>query len=152
MNFLTMIESSYMILFLDIKDKNNATWLLVEDKNIKDSLDFIIDRDNDKTFLTLEKLLSNNRITLSDLNGLALTIKDASLTQVKIYTAIINTFAWQLGIVVSGKYYYNNDFEKIYLEIIDRLKKEKKKILDVEYKQNPDISKSKKVRKYVIKK
>lgn len=141
-----------MILILSIEDKNNASWLIVEGKDKKDSLSFKLDRDNDKTFSTLDKLLSNNDINLQNLSALALIIKEVGLTQVKVFTAIINTFAWQLDVPVAGEYYYENSFENAISKVLDKIKNNKSKILQIEYKQNPDISTSKKVPKYVIKK
>ncbi len=140
-----------MILALNIKDKNNGSWLLIEDAKEKNSKSFIIDRDNDKVFISLDKLLLTNKLELVDLEGLILYIQDAGLTQVKIFTAIINTFAWQLGISVIGKYYCKNSLSIELEELLNKLKQENKKSLEVEYRQNPDISLSKKVPKYVIK-
>lgn len=141
-----------MFLVLNIKDNNSAEWFLTEDSSVKDSLEFVIDRTNDKTFESLDKLLSNNSLKLKDVLGIALSIKDASLTQVKVFTAIINTLAWQLGISAIGKYYYKESFDSVLKDIFKEIKGSNQKIISAEYNQDPDISRSKKVRKYVIKK
>lgn len=141
-----------MILALNIEDKNNGSWILIEGKKQKDLASFVIDRDNDKVFMTLDVLLSRNKLVLEDLRGLILNIKEAGLTQVKIFTAIINTFAWQLDVAVAGRYYDQKSLETLMPQLLVDLESSKNKALQVEYLQNPDISISKKSPKYVIKK
>jgi len=125
---------------------------LIENNKIKNSLSFNLTRANDQLLENLDKQLNKNRVSLSDMEGLILTVKDAGMTQVKVVTAIINTFAWQLGISVAGKYYYKNSFQELLQVLLEDLISKKQKSLQVEYRQNPDISVSKKVPKYVIKK
>ena len=142
-----------MIVVLHVKDNNNAEWLLVESGDVKFSYDFSMGVGEDKTLASLDEVLAKNKIKLKDIKGAILVVREASLTQVKLYTATINTLGWQHAWPVVGKYYFTEDFKDLLLKLLKQLAaKSKFEQLEVDYRRKPDITISKKQPKYKISK
>ena len=140
-----------MILVLNILDHNKGTWSVLDKKEIKYSHQFVMIKGEDSLLLHLDKFLQNNQLTLKSFTNLALTVKEASLTQVKIFTAIINTLGWQFNIPVLAEYYYSGQLKDVLVSLLKKLSKQTKfKALKVKYKQAPDITISTKHPKYKI--
>ncbi len=136
-----------MILVLNIEDHNKASWLVVENKEIKYSHDFVMNKGEDSTLLQLDNLFKKNKLGFKDIKGLALTVKEASLTQVKIFTAIINTIGWQFNLPVTAQYYQELSIAKI---LKDLAKQKKFKALIAKYKNKAEITISKKPKRYSL--
>lgn len=131
-----------MILILLIEDKNKGSWIL--EKKIHD---FKMEAGQDNLLLELDKL----KIDFTKLDGLALLVRDASLTQVKVITTILNTLAWNFNLPIVGKFYFTEDNEKIIVKTKKEISKIKKfKPVKVEYRRQAEITLSKKQPKYKI--
>jgi hypothetical protein len=142
-----------MILVLYVKDNNNAQWLLIEDGKIKFSHDFSMEVGEDRTLESLDQLLAKNKIDFTDIKGAVLAVREASLTQVKLYTATINTLGWQYNWPLVGEYYFELDFEILLPKLLKQLSGQSKfEQLQVSYRKGPDITVSKKQPKYKISK
>ncbi|MBT6691445.1 hypothetical protein HOB10_03895 [Candidatus Parcubacteria bacterium] len=140
-----------MILALHVKDNNNAQWLLIEDGNIEFSHDFSMGVGEDKTLASLDDILKENKLALADIKGMVLAIREASLTQVKLYTATINALGWQHSLPVIGEFYFTGEFDVLLPKLLDRLAQQSKfEQLKVKYQRGPDITISKKQPKYKI--
>lgn len=136
-----------MILVLNILNHNQASWKIVSAGHIKYTHDFVMARGQDNILSHLDKFFKNNKLRLKEIKGIALVVAEASLTQVKIFTVIINTMGWQLNVPVMAEYYNKVNLETI-LKKLSRVKKFK--ALKIEYKRKPDISLSKKKIKYKL--
>ncbi len=135
-----------MILILHIQNKEKASWLVVE-KKVDKQLDFDMKTSEDNILAKLDKL----KIDLQTATGLGLVINDASLTQVKIFTAIINTLGWQFDIPVAGEFYTDKKIADVLPGIIKKIDDAKKFMpLEVKYQHKADITISKKQPKYKI--
>ena len=133
-----------MILILNVKNKEKASWLLVENNEVKEVHDFIVEVGEDN-------LLQSLPVNVKDITGLILYVQEASLTQVKVFTAVINTLAWNFNIPVVGEYFNSQKLEKNLTKLLTKLSKEKKfKPLVVKYKKPAEITISKKQPKYSI--
>ncbi|MFA6307953.1 MAG: hypothetical protein WCS88_04270 [Patescibacteria group bacterium] len=142
-----------MILVLNILSIEKGTWLVVKNDQILFSHDFKINRGEDKSLLELQKLLQDNKLKLENFSGFILLVKDASMTQVKIFTITANTLAWQFDWPILADYYFKEDNEKILIKILKKLAKIKKfKAVIPKYSRKVDISISKKQSKYKISK
>ena len=131
-----------MILILHIIDKNKATWILDDQGH-----SFAMEPGRDNILAELDKL----KVDWKKISGLVLVVKEASLTQVKIFTAIINTLAWQFDLPVVGEFYYQEKFEQVLQLLQKKLSTQTKfEPLRVEYQHNPDITISQKQPKFII--
>ncbi len=134
-----------MNIILNILDRNNGTWYLVEEGSIVKDYSFVMPRDKDTILLELDTFLKHSKIKLKDVKGIILGVKETSLVQVKVIIGIINTIAWNFNIPVISKLYYTKPFEEILPSLIKQLSKEKKfKPLIAKYKHKPNITISKK--------
>lgn len=107
----------------------------------------------DNSLVELDKLLKQAKIKLSDIKGLALVVKDSSLTQLRILTTVINTLGWQLNVPVAAKFYYQGNFVKLLPKLLNDISQTKKfAVINIKYQHQPDITISKKVAKYKISK
>lgn len=135
-----------MILVLHIKDKNKASWLVV-DKDVEKQLDFDMVPADDNILAKLDEL----KVDLADMKGIGLVINEATLTQVKIFTAIINTLGWHRDIPVMGDYYTDKNINDILPTLLKKIDGTNKFFpLEVKYKHKADITISKKQPKYKI--
>jgi len=142
-----------MTLVLYFKDKHQASWLVFAEGKIKAQHDFSLDSSQDSLLSNLDLFLNKNKLKLSSFSSLVLAIKQASLTQVKIATAMANILAWQYKWPIEGEFYFSGDLPALLPKIIKKLKNKKNfSLLKVKYERQPDISISKKKPKFRIKK
>lgn len=135
-----------MVLVLHIENKNKASWLVVN-KEVDKQLDFAMVPAEDNILAELDKL----KVNFDSIKGIGLIINDASLTQVKIFTATINTLGWQFDVPVVGEFYVKQTIDKILPKLVKKIEDTKKfKALEVKYKHKADITISKKQAKYKI--
>lgn len=107
----------------------------------------------DSLFLGLDTFLSKGKFKLKDFSGIILAIAEASLTQVKVSTAMLNALAWNFGWPIVGEYYFTIDFDKVLPKLIKKASQSKYfKPLEVKYKRKADITISKKRPKFKLKK
>lgn len=130
-----------MFLTLYIQDHNHGSWLICDKAAIKFRLDFAIARGEDDSLKYLFKFLEQHHWPWRKLQGVALIVEDASLTQVKVFTTMINTIAWQYQLPTAADFYSATKLNKILEKIYTKLKKQKKfKQITVKYKQKADIT------------
>lgn len=140
-----------MILTLNIIDHNKASWLIIENGRIRYNHNFAMAKGEESSLLNLDKLLKSNKLSLRDITDLVLAVKDASLTQVKVFTAIINTIGWQFDLPLAADYYFKGDFKDVLPGLLKKLEKQRKFApLKAKYKQKSDISISRQKPKYTI--
>lgn len=142
-----------MILVLSILDNNHGAWWAVKDNKVFLMHNFDMVRGEDKSLLQLQKMLDRGHLKLKDFSGFILLIKEASLTQVKIFTVSANTLAWQFNWPIVAQYYFKEDNEKILSKLLKKIAKLKKfKAISPAYIRQADITISKKQPKYKISK
>ena len=130
-----------MILVFNVISNEKAAWLVIKKEQLIFRKDFDIKRGEDKSLLHLQEMLDNNKLKLKDFKGLVLLVKDASMTQVKIFTTTVNTLAWQFEWPIVAEYYFKEDNEKILLKALRKLSKIKKfKALSPKYSRQADIT------------
>ncbi|MFA5127270.1 MAG: hypothetical protein WC465_04730 [Patescibacteria group bacterium] len=140
-----------MLVILNILNRRSAQWLLVRQDKIVAQVNFILSTDQDKLLFTLDKLLKKNKISLAKVKGLFLLVHETSLTQIKLFTATINTLAWYHSLPVMADWHYLGKIEDDLKKITASFKKVKKfKPLVVTYQRPPDITISKKRPKFTI--
>ncbi|PWB38743.1 MAG: hypothetical protein C3F02_02435 [Parcubacteria group bacterium] len=140
-----------MFLILYIKDHNHGCWLILEKGTAKYLVDFEIARGEDNSLKFLDHLLKRYKLNWKAIGGLGLIIDGASLTQVKVFTTMINIVAWQFRIPVAGIFYSPSNIDKKIASIFTQLKKQKNfRVLKVKYNQKADITISKRRQSYKI--
>lgn len=140
-----------MVLVLSISSKEQGAWLAVKANKIFLTHSFDVIRGEDKSLLQLQKMLDNNNLKLKDFSSFILLVKEASMTQVKIFTITANTLAWQFNWPIVADYYFEEDNEKILSKLLKKLAKLKKfKALSPKYSRQVDITISKKQAKYKL--
>ena len=136
-----------MILILNILDNNQAEWILVNDVNKKHRLAMQPGEEN--ILAELDVFLNKEKIKLDKITGLGLSIKQASLTQVKVQVTIINTLGWQLQVPTASIFYYQDNFK--IEDLVDKIKKQKIfQAIKPEYQRQAEITISKKTPKFTI--
>lgn len=141
-----------MILILNILNKNKATWLL-HDQTIKYSHDFVMPIGQDTSLVELDKLFKKAKVSLVDVEGLILAVKESSLTQLRVLTTVMNTLGWQLNKPLTAKFYYQGNFDQQLPKLLKAVKKNKKfTAVNIEYQRQPDITISQKPAKYSLSK
>jgi hypothetical protein len=142
-----------MVLALSILNNNHGAWLVVKDNKVFLAHHFDMVRGEDKSLLQLQKMLDKNHLKLKNFSGFILLIKEASMTQVKIFTVSANTLAWQFNWPIVAQYYFKEDDEKILLKLSKKIAKLKKfKAIQAKYNRLVDITISKKQAKYKVNK
>lgn len=139
-----------MILILNILDNNQAIWRAFDgEKELKHPFAMILGEEN--ILAELDLFLKTNNLELTQTQGLALSIREASLTQVKILVTIINTLGWQLDIPVTASFYSQIDIEQLNQQLITDLDTTKGfTALKAEYQREAEITISKKENKFKI--
>lgn len=143
-----------MILVFNTLSKEKAAWSAIKNGKILGHKNFVIGRGEDKSLQYLQKFLGQENLKLASFKGILLTIQDASLTQVKVFTNNINTLGWQLDMPVLASYYYQTEeYDKILQNLLKKIAQLKKfKAIKADYKYKTQISISKKHPKYKINK
>ncbi|MBU1203004.1 hypothetical protein KKH39_03110 [Patescibacteria group bacterium] len=131
-----------MLLILFVEDRNKASWILGDKVR-----DFEMLPGQDNLLLELDKL----KVNFKKIDALIMLVKDASLTQLKVFTTTLNTLAWSFDLPTLGKFYFNEDKEQIINKSSREIAKIKKfKPIKVEYRRQAEITLSKKQPKYKI--
>ena len=146
-----------MILVLDIISSEKGSWLAVKNGQIIFFHSFNIDKGEDQSLLYLEKMLSKNKLKLHNFFSFILLIKEASLTQVKVFTTMANTLAWNFNWPIVAEYYFSatggQENNMILNKALKKLSKIKKfKAISAKYYRQAEITISKKKAKYKISK
>lgn len=142
-----------MFLILHIKNRQDALWLLVKNNKVVARVNFVLSAEEDTVLHHLYKILYKNKISISRVDSLVLLVTEASLTQVKVVTAIINVLAWQNKAKVVADYHFSGVVEDRLLNLSNKFKKIKKfKALKVVYSRPPEITISQKKPKFTINK
>ena len=142
-----------MFIILHSLNKTTAQWLIIKKDKILARGVFKLSPDHDKLLLTLDRLLKKYKISLAKSKGLVLLVHEATLTQIKLFTATINTLAWQYDLPVTADWSYVGRVEDDFNKISVAFKKIKKfKPLVITYQRPPEITISKKKSKFIIKK
>jgi len=140
-----------MTLVLNILSKELGAWLALKDGQTLLAHNFVINRGEDKSLLQLQEMLDNNKLKLKDFRAFILLVKEATMTQVKIFTVTANTLAWQFNWSIVAEYYFKEDNEQILTKALKKLTKLTKfKAIKPEYSRQVDITLSKKQPKYKI--
>lgn len=130
-----------MYLILEIKDHNHGAWLWADKRGVQYQLSFSIVRGQDNSLQYLDKFLRKFNLRLSRVRGAALLVRDASLTQVKVFATLINVLAWYWRWSLSASFYEQKDRSRILQSLIKKLLSKKKfRALSIKYKQKPDIT------------
>lgn len=140
----------YLVLYINNKQ---AIWLATKGTEIKFQYTFDLKSGQDVLFSGLDKFLTTHKLKLKDFSGIMLAIQEASLTQTKVSTAMLNALAWSFGRPIVGEYYFSGKFAAILPKLSKNISQSKKfKLLSVKYQRKPDITISKKKPKFTIKK
>lgn len=140
-----------MTLVLHLLAKNHFQWSLYQADKLIASQTVDTSQQQGMFLASLDQLLQQQNISLEKIEALALMVKEASLTQVKLATAVINTLAWTNNKPVAGDFFYQTSDEQALVNILDQLAKNKSFVpLDVKYLKPVDITISKKVNKFSL--
>ena len=115
-----------MILVLNVLNDTRGAWLIVRDSQVILSHNFAIVRGEDQSLRHLQKFLRDNKLSLKDLKGLIFLIKEASLTQIKVLTTMVNTLAWQCAWPIVADYYFKEDNDQALAKALKKIAKIKK--------------------------
>ncbi len=140
-----------MILVLNTKDKEQALWQLYQDDKLLASQLVTKFEQNDSFLVALDKLFEKTGKNLSLVTAFILLVKEASLTQVKLAAAIINTLAWIEAKPIAGEFFYHLTEAEVLSQQFAKISKLKGFTpLKVEYLRPVDITISKKVNKFKL--
>jgi hypothetical protein len=140
-----------MTLILYIISREQAQWLIVNNNKIVYQLQFDLKFDQDEVLGKLFFLLKKNKLKISKIKSFGLLIEEASLTQIKVSTAVINALAWQSGAKVYANYNFKGKIEDSLLKVSDKLAKIKQfKALKAVYARKPEITISQKKHKFKL--
>ena len=141
-----------MILILSVLKKNKAAWLAEKSKGVLLRQDFDLEKGSEDLLFYLDVFLKKEKIKLKDLTALIFLLEEASLTQVKVLTASLNTIAWQLDLPTAAKFYFSGNWPTVLAKAKQELDLKKGfKPIKIQYKRSVDITLSKKKQKYKIK-
>lgn len=142
-----------MILVFNILSKEQGAWLIIKNDQTLFSHNFNIIRGEDKSLVHLQEMLDNNNLKLTDFSKFILLVKDASMTQVKVFTTTANSLAWQFNWPIVATYYFKEDNDKVLARSLKKISKIKKfTAIKPKYSRRVDITPSKKKAKYKISK
>src|SRR3989344_7785366 len=113
-----------MILILLVSSRQAASWLIYQGEAVRFKKRFSFGRGEDKALQRLDAFLKKHHIKFTQLRGLVLLVQEASLTQVKIFSTMINTIAWQLDRPLTADFYFSQPWEKALTRCLTRLKKQ----------------------------
>ncbi len=140
-----------MILVLNIKVKEQALWQLYQDDKLIASQLVAKFEQNDSFLASLDKLFEKTGKNLKLVKSFILLVKEASLTQLKLATAIINALAWLEAKPIAGEFFYHLTEAEVLSQQFVKISKIKEFTpLKVEYLRPVDITISKKVNKFKL--
>ncbi len=133
-----------MVLTLYIQDKNRGEWIVDNKRHAFDILP-----GEDSVLAKLDYL----QLDFHQISGLILAVADATMTQVKVFTTLINTLAWNFDLPVTAKFYFSQNLSDILPDLQTELKAQKQFVfIEPQYRRNPDITLSKKPKGFQISK
>lgn len=139
-----------MILILNILDNKNGAWRLFADGTEKVH-EFAMLPGEDNVLSELDNFLHQANFELKQVKGMGLSIKEASLTQVKVIVTIINTLGWQLNIPVAASFYLSSPVKEINQQLLASLKnKHEFTSIIPEYSREAEITISQKTQNFEI--
>jgi len=139
-----------MILILSILERNRGAWLLSRQGKLSKQ-DFNLEPGSDQLLFFLDKFLKKEKVSLKKIKGIIFLLREASLTQIKVFTTTINTIAWYFDLPVKAKFYFKGDFDQLLNKTIASFpKKQKFAPIKAEYNRETVITLSKKQAKYKI--
>lgn len=139
-----------MILILSISERSRGAWLLSRKGKLTKE-EFTLEPGSDKLLFFLGKFLKKEKTELKKIKGVIFLLREASLTQIKICTTIINTIAWYFNIPAKARFYFKGDLDKVLSQSLAGFPKNKKFVsIKAKYSQKVDITLSKKQIKYKI--
>ncbi len=99
----------------------------------------------------LDNFLHQANFELKQVSALGLSIKEASLTQVKVMVTIINTLGWQLNIPVEASFYLDLPIAELNQQLLASLKnKHEFTSIIPEYNREAEITISQKTPSFKI--
>ncbi|KKP91235.1 MAG: hypothetical protein UR94_C0018G0004 [Parcubacteria group bacterium GW2011_GWA2_36_10] len=139
-----------MTLILNILDNKSGAWRLFTDGAEKVH-EFAMIQGEENILAELDNFLKKANFELKQVKALGLSIKEASLTQVKVIVTIINTLGWQLNIPVSASFYLSSPVKEINQQLLASLKnKYEFTSIIPEYSREAEITISQKTQNFEI--
>ena len=140
-----------MILVLNIRAREQVIWQLYQDDKLVASQLVAKIEQSDNFLAALEALFKKTGKNISSVKAFILLVKEASLTQVKLAAAILNTLAWFQAKPIMGEFFYQDLEIELLSKLFIKISKQKDfKPLMVDYKKPVDITISKKVNKFSL--
>jgi tRNA A37 threonylcarbamoyladenosine modification protein TsaB len=138
-----------MTLILNILDNKKGAWRLFTDSTEKVH-EFAMLPGEENVLSELDNFLQQANFELKQIKAIGLSIKEASLTQVKVIVTIINTLGWQLDIPVTASFYLTSPVE-INQQLLASLKnKQEFSAIIPEYSREAEITISQKTQNFEI--
>ncbi len=139
-----------MTLILNILDNKNGAWRLFTDGSEKVH-EFTMLAGEENILAELDNFLHQANFELKQVSALGLSIKEASLTQVKVMVTIINTLGWQLNIPVEASFYLDLPIAELNQQLLASLKnKHEFTSIIPEYNREAEITISQKTPSFKI--
>lgn len=139
-----------MTLILNILDNKTGAWRLFDEEH-EQVHEFVMLQGEENILAELDNFLKKANFEIKQVNALGLSIKEASLTQVKVIVTIINTLAWQLNIPVEASFYSGLSIVEINQQLLASLKnKHEFTSIIPEYSREAEITISQKTPSFKI--
>lgn len=140
-----------MILVLHLLAKDQATWSLYKHNDLLDQITITRSELADNFLGSLNQFLLKHKIDLSQVQAFGLLVKEASLTQVKLATATLNTLAWVKQRPIAGSFFYAGTQIEALTQVLKTLDEQQTFVpLLVTYQKPVDITISKKTNKFSL--
>jgi hypothetical protein len=141
-----------MTLILNILDNKKGAWCLFTDSTEKVH-EFVMLQGDENILVELNSFLLDQKLELKNIKALGLSIKEASMTQVKVIVTIINTLGWQLNIPVEASFYEEQTVSDTNQKLLANLKnKHEFSSIIPEYSREAEITISQKTPSFTIEK
>ena len=141
-----------MTLILNILDNKQGAWRLFTD-SAENTHEFAMLKGDENILVELNNFLLDQKLELKNIKALGLSIKEASMTQVKVIVTIINTLGWQLNIPVEASFYSDLSTADINKQLLANLKnKHEFSGIIPEYSREAEITISQKTPSFTIEK
>ena len=139
-----------MNLILNILDNKHGAWRLFTDETEKVH-EFVMLQGDENILAELDSFLLKQKLELQNIKALGLSIKEASMTQVKVIVTIVNTLGWQLNIPVEASFYSELSIAEINQQLLASLKnKHEFTSIIPEYSREAEITISQKTPSFII--
>lgn len=139
-----------MTLILNILDNKQGAWRLFTDGTEKVH-EFAMLQGDENILAELDNFLLKQKLELKNIQALGVSIKEASMTQVKVIVTIINTLGWQLNIPVEASFYSDLSVAEINQQLLANLQnKHEFTSIVPEYSREAEITISQKTPSFTI--